>query len=172
MIASYWGQNSYGATHSNTALFQQRLSFYCGSDSTIDAFPLAFLNVFFGAGGVPSINLANVCSPLPNHYSVRILLTLVRPATRRTMQHFRGLTYQTVLLLQQIFKRVNQKGKSSPSVSEARLALLVSRLTVRRKPLLTQFGICSWAAQAPPAPLATQFWMGEITFIVCVCWLD
>ena len=59
--SSYWGQNSYGATHpDDVANFQQRLSFYCGSDSVIDAFPVAFLNVFFGTGGLPSINLANV----------------------------------------------------------------------------------------------------------------
>ena len=58
---SYWGQNSYGATHpDDPANWQQRLSFYCGDDSVIDAFPVAFLNVFFGTGGEPSINLANV----------------------------------------------------------------------------------------------------------------
>ena len=59
---SYWGQNSYGATHpDDPANWQQRLSFYCGDDSVVDAFPVAFLNVFFGTGGLPSINLANVC---------------------------------------------------------------------------------------------------------------
>ncbi|KAI1797099.1 glycoside hydrolase, partial [Ganoderma leucocontextum] len=58
---SYWGQNSYGATHSDTANFQQTLSFYCQDDS-IDAFPLAFLNVFFDAGGLPSLDLSNICS--------------------------------------------------------------------------------------------------------------
>lgn len=61
VVCRYWGQNSYGATHSSDpANWQQRLSFYCGDDSTIDAFPVAFLNVFFGTGGLPSINLANV----------------------------------------------------------------------------------------------------------------
>jgi len=29
-------------------------------DNSIDAFPLAFLNVAFDTGGLPSINLANV----------------------------------------------------------------------------------------------------------------
>ena len=29
-------------------------------DDAIDVFPLAFLNVFFGPGGEPSLNLANV----------------------------------------------------------------------------------------------------------------
>ncbi|KAI0635520.1 glycoside hydrolase [Trametes polyzona] len=57
----YWGQNSYGATHSDTANFQKSLATYCQDDS-IDAFPIAFLNVFFGAGGVPSIDLSNICS--------------------------------------------------------------------------------------------------------------
>ncbi|KAH9885775.1 glycoside hydrolase superfamily [Cubamyces lactineus] len=60
-LAVYWGQNSYGATHSDTANFQKTLSTYCQDDS-IDAFPVAFLNVFFGPGGVPSIDLANICS--------------------------------------------------------------------------------------------------------------
>ncbi|EKM58395.1 glycoside hydrolase family 18 protein [Phanerochaete carnosa HHB-10118-sp] len=58
----YWGQNSYGATHtSDTANWQQPVDFYCQDDS-IDAFPIAFLNVFFGAGGLPSIDLANTCN--------------------------------------------------------------------------------------------------------------
>ncbi|KAI0351780.1 glycoside hydrolase [Trametes cingulata] len=60
-LAVYWGQNSYGATHSDTANFQKTLSTYCQDDS-IDAIPIAFLNVFFGAGGVPSIDLSNICS--------------------------------------------------------------------------------------------------------------
>ncbi|KAI0819278.1 glycoside hydrolase [Trametes gibbosa] len=57
----YWGQNSYGATHSDTANFQKSLATYCQDDS-IDAFPIAFLNVFFGAGNEPSIDLSNICS--------------------------------------------------------------------------------------------------------------
>ncbi len=36
-----------------------RLSFYC-DDDTIDAFPLAFLYVFFGKGGKPMLDLSNV----------------------------------------------------------------------------------------------------------------
>ncbi|PSR71375.1 hypothetical protein PHLCEN_2v12751 [Hermanssonia centrifuga] len=32
------------------------------NDDSIDAFPIAFLNVFFGAGGLPSIDLANTCN--------------------------------------------------------------------------------------------------------------
>ncbi|KAL5495580.1 CHT2_1 [Sanghuangporus weigelae] len=66
-LAVYWGQNSFGAANPNDpANFQQRLSFYCGDDSVIDAFPVAFLNVFFGTGGLPSINLANTCNPTDN----------------------------------------------------------------------------------------------------------
>ncbi|KAH9944983.1 glycoside hydrolase [Epithele typhae] len=57
----YWGQNSYGATHSDTANWQKTLSTYCQDDS-IDAFPVAFLNVYFGAGGLPSMDLANICN--------------------------------------------------------------------------------------------------------------
>ncbi|KAF8640643.1 hypothetical protein AX17_000300 [Amanita inopinata Kibby_2008] len=64
-VAVYWGQNSYGATHSDTANFQQRLAYYC-NDNAIDAFPVAFLNIFVGPGGLPSINLANVCNPTDN----------------------------------------------------------------------------------------------------------
>ncbi|KIP11453.1 carbohydrate-binding module family 5 protein [Phlebiopsis gigantea 11061_1 CR5-6] len=62
----YWGQNSYGAANSGDAAnFQKPLAFYC-QDDAIDVFPLAFLNVFFGTGGEPSINLANVCNPTDN----------------------------------------------------------------------------------------------------------
>ncbi|KAI0078770.1 glycoside hydrolase [Panus rudis PR-1116 ss-1] len=60
-LAVYWGQNSYGATHSDQANWQKSLATYC-QDDTINAFPIAFLNVFFGAGGVPSIDLANICN--------------------------------------------------------------------------------------------------------------
>ncbi|THH12934.1 hypothetical protein EW146_g7227 [Bondarzewia mesenterica] len=57
-VAVYWGQNSYGATHSDTANFQKTISFYC-EDDAIDVIPIAFLNTFFGTGGLPSMNLAN-----------------------------------------------------------------------------------------------------------------
>jgi len=61
-LAVYWGQNSYGATHtSDTGNWQQPIQFYC-QDSTIDAIPIAFLNVAFDTGGLPSIDLANICS--------------------------------------------------------------------------------------------------------------
>ncbi|KAG6840717.1 hypothetical protein C0991_004803 [Blastosporella zonata] len=33
------------------------------NDDTINAFPIAFLNVFFSTGGLPEINLANTCNP-------------------------------------------------------------------------------------------------------------
>ena len=59
MYSSYWGQDSYGATHSDTANFQKNLSYYC-QDDTIDAIPLAFLNVFFSTGNLPSLDLSNV----------------------------------------------------------------------------------------------------------------
>ena len=59
-VVGYWGQNSYGAANSgDTANYQQRLSYYC-NDNSVDVIPIAFLNVFFGTGGLPSINLANV----------------------------------------------------------------------------------------------------------------
>lgn len=65
-VAVYWGQNSYGAGHLNDPTnFQKTLSFYC-QDDAIDVFPVAFLNVFFGPGGAPSINLANSCNPTDN----------------------------------------------------------------------------------------------------------
>ncbi|KAI0076286.1 class III chitinase [Panus rudis PR-1116 ss-1] len=65
-VAVYWGQNSYGAAHgSDVANYQKPLAFYC-QDNAIDVFPIAFLNVFFGPGGVPSINLANTCNPTDN----------------------------------------------------------------------------------------------------------
>ncbi|KAH9885779.1 glycoside hydrolase superfamily [Cubamyces lactineus] len=61
-LAVYWGQNSYGATHtSDSAHWQKSIGYYCQDDS-IDAIPIAFLNVFQGTGGYPSINLANICN--------------------------------------------------------------------------------------------------------------
>ncbi|KAF8168275.1 glycoside hydrolase superfamily [Crassisporium funariophilum] len=52
-LAVYWGQDSAGQ--------QQRLGFYC-NDETIDVIPLAFLYIFFGQGGQPVIDFANICS--------------------------------------------------------------------------------------------------------------
>ncbi|PPR01950.1 hypothetical protein CVT24_011099 [Panaeolus cyanescens] len=56
---SYWGQNSYGASHSDQGGWQKSLSAYC-QDDTINVFPLAFLHVFFSTAGLPEINFANV----------------------------------------------------------------------------------------------------------------
>ncbi|KAH8100463.1 class III chitinase [Cristinia sonorae] len=64
-VAVYWGQNSYGATHSDVTNFQKPLSVYC-QDDAIDVFPIAFVNTFFGPGNVPSMNLANICNPTDN----------------------------------------------------------------------------------------------------------
>ncbi|KAF8920149.1 glycoside hydrolase superfamily [Mucidula mucida] len=64
-IAAYWGQNSYGATHSDQANWQTNLAHYC-QDSSIDVIPLAFLHVFFSTGGLPEINMANSCNEADN----------------------------------------------------------------------------------------------------------
>ncbi|KAF8516863.1 glycoside hydrolase superfamily [Gautieria morchelliformis] len=65
-LAVYWGQNSYGVTHpSDTANAQKTLSFYC-ADNTVDVFPLAFLDNFFDTGGLPHIDLSNICSTANN----------------------------------------------------------------------------------------------------------
>ncbi|KAE9410737.1 glycoside hydrolase family 18 protein [Gymnopus androsaceus JB14] len=63
-VVSYWGQNSYGATHTDVVNFQQPLGFYCGDDA-VDVFPIAFLDDFFSTGGLPSLNLAT-CNPTDN----------------------------------------------------------------------------------------------------------
>ncbi|KAJ7730881.1 glycoside hydrolase [Mycena maculata] len=58
-IDYYTGQNSYGATNpSNTAGWQQTISTYC-QDTIINFIPIAFVDVFFGTGGLPDLNLAN-----------------------------------------------------------------------------------------------------------------
>ncbi|KAH7923986.1 glycoside hydrolase family 18 protein [Leucogyrophana mollusca] len=64
-VAVYWGQNSYGATNTDTAYFQQPISYYC-QDDAIDAIPIAFVDTFFGTGGLPVMNLANTCNPTDN----------------------------------------------------------------------------------------------------------
>ncbi|KAH9853066.1 class III chitinase [Lenzites betulinus] len=60
-VAIYWGQDSYGATHSDVANFQKPLAFYCQDDS-IDVIPIAFINKFFGTGNAPVLDLANTCN--------------------------------------------------------------------------------------------------------------
>ncbi|THH05660.1 hypothetical protein EW145_g4631 [Phellinidium pouzarii] len=65
-LVLYWGQDSYGATHNDVANFQQRLGFYCGSDSVTDTFPMAFLTVAFGEDNLPSIDLSNTCNENDN----------------------------------------------------------------------------------------------------------
>jgi len=62
-LAIYWGQNSYGATHLNdTANWQKRLKYYCEDDRTpTDIIPVAFLTNF-NPGGLPTVNLANICN--------------------------------------------------------------------------------------------------------------
>ncbi|KAK0473249.1 class III chitinase [Armillaria novae-zelandiae] len=63
---SRYDNNSYGATHSDTANLSAKAFFLLQCDDAIDVFPLAFLNVFFGTGGLPSINLANTCNNVDN----------------------------------------------------------------------------------------------------------
>ncbi|EPT01410.1 hypothetical protein FOMPIDRAFT_96173 [Fomitopsis schrenkii] len=60
-LAVYWGQDSYGASGGSSANYQQTISYYC-QDDVIDVIPMAFLNVFFGQGNEPSLDLANTCS--------------------------------------------------------------------------------------------------------------
>ncbi|KAJ4476685.1 glycoside hydrolase family 18 protein [Lentinula aciculospora] len=64
-VVAYWGQNSYGATHTDVVNYQQRIGYYCGDDA-VDVFPVAFVDVFFSTGGLPSLNLANTCNPTDN----------------------------------------------------------------------------------------------------------
>ncbi|KZV77579.1 carbohydrate-binding module family 5 protein [Peniophora sp. CONT] len=64
-VVSYWGQNSYGATHDDTANWQKTLSYYCDDDA-VDMFPIAFVNKFSSTGGLPEINLASTCNNVDN----------------------------------------------------------------------------------------------------------
>ncbi|CAO3592812.1 unnamed protein product [Absidia cylindrospora] len=65
-LAVYWGQNSYGAANSkDPANWQQPIRQYC-QDATIDIIPMAFVTQFFGTGGLPEINLANICNKVDN----------------------------------------------------------------------------------------------------------
>jgi hypothetical protein len=50
-------QNDYTSSHFPPN--HNSLGFYC-EDDTIDAIPLAFLYIFFGKGGQPVIDFANV----------------------------------------------------------------------------------------------------------------
>ncbi|KAL1738842.1 glycoside hydrolase superfamily, partial [Schizophyllum fasciatum] len=65
-LFSYWGQNSRGAVNgTDTAHFQKDISSYC-NDDTINVLPVSFVNVFFGPGGAPVMNLANSCNNVDN----------------------------------------------------------------------------------------------------------
>ncbi|KAJ7939634.1 glycoside hydrolase superfamily [Mycena leptocephala] len=57
---SHWGQNSYGSRGNDTKWQQKDLGAYC-EDTSVNVIPIAFLDTFFGPGGVPIINLANSC---------------------------------------------------------------------------------------------------------------
>ena len=82
---SYWGQNSRGAVDgTDTANFQKDISYYCNvsflivaapcstfgltvlQDDNINVLPVSFVNVFFGTGGAPEMNLANSCNNVDN----------------------------------------------------------------------------------------------------------
>lgn len=66
-------------------------------DDAVDVFPLAFMNVFFGTGGVPSLNLANVNQILsPFRYN---LTAMGRPAILPIMQRSLEPPFLTVLHL-------------------------------------------------------------------------
>ncbi|KAJ7931357.1 glycoside hydrolase family 18 protein [Mycena leptocephala] len=55
-------QNSYGALNpGDTANWQKTISTYC-QDSVINAIPIAFIDVFFSTGGLPDLNMANICN--------------------------------------------------------------------------------------------------------------
>ncbi|KIL65608.1 carbohydrate-binding module family 5 protein [Amanita muscaria Koide BX008] len=63
---SRYDNDSYGATHSSdTANCQKTLAYYCNDDA-IDVFPLAFVTSFFSTGGLPSLDIANICNPTDN----------------------------------------------------------------------------------------------------------
>ncbi|KAI0724269.1 class III chitinase [Cerioporus squamosus] len=64
-VVVYWGQNSYGATHSDVANYQKTLSYYC-QDNAIDVIPISFINKFFGTGNAPVLDLANICNAKDN----------------------------------------------------------------------------------------------------------
>ncbi|KAG6849009.1 hypothetical protein H0H93_012055 [Arthromyces matolae] len=63
-LAIYYGQNSYGATHS-TSSGQNSLASYC-SDDTVNAIPIAFLSDFFSTGGLPALDVSSTCSVSAN----------------------------------------------------------------------------------------------------------
>ncbi|KAH7098349.1 glycoside hydrolase [Auriculariales sp. MPI-PUGE-AT-0066] len=64
-VVAYWGQNSIGASGGSKEQWQKSLGDYCDDDS-VDTFPVSFLTVYFGTGGVPEINLANTCNANDN----------------------------------------------------------------------------------------------------------
>lgn len=84
-------------------------------DDSIDVFPISFLNVFFGTGGAPSINLANVCSGRCSSFIFNSHCT-ARPAITLIMPRSLGPRCQIARPLLQISQLVNPRGRSSLSV--------------------------------------------------------
>ncbi len=80
---------NYALTLLNTAI--------CPQDDAVDVFPLAFMNVFFGPGGLPSINLANVNQILSP--PVKLNVTVLRLAILLIMRHFLDPPFPIVLRL-------------------------------------------------------------------------
>ncbi|ORX86719.1 glycoside hydrolase [Basidiobolus meristosporus CBS 931.73] len=64
-VVMYWGQNSYGGSGGGPSGWQKNLAYYC-QDDTVDVIPVAFLDTFFGTGGLPELNLANTCNMKDN----------------------------------------------------------------------------------------------------------
>ncbi|KAJ7052515.1 glycoside hydrolase [Mycena amicta] len=58
-------QNSFGAAGGAQSGWQQQIGTYC-QDDVINVLPIAFVDVFFSTGGLPDLNMANVCSAADN----------------------------------------------------------------------------------------------------------
>ncbi|KAF7312135.1 Glycoside hydrolase [Mycena indigotica] len=80
-LVVYYGQNSYGAVGGAQSGWQQQIGAYCQDDvinvlpskplfsfpqTLADFLTVAFIDVFFGTGGLPDLNMANVCNSADN----------------------------------------------------------------------------------------------------------
>lgn len=159
MVIAHYRQNSYGASHNDKANSQQRLDFYC-SQGQVDVFPIAFLNVMFSTGGLPALDLSNVCSVGTNGpFNDTALPDCSFLASDIASCQKRG--HIVTLSIGENLRR--NKARVLIWMQAALLHLVDSIPSLRLLALRTPFGISFLRALRQFDPLVRLFLMGEST---------
>ena len=99
----YWGQDGAGN--------QKDISAYC-KDNITDNIIIAFLDVFFGEGGEPEINLANVCFQKSFQTLRRIILTEAKTCSSSGGNAFEGTNLADCSWMAAQIKECQNNGKT------------------------------------------------------------